>query len=128
MAVTYGTITNISTVKANAVTPYQVAEVLFTMTGTYAQADDSQLSAVGVAISNARRNGKTVTLVDACLGQPANKAATLTEILAAKTVAISTDDITFELTLDDYTSEYTNATAIVAQNRPFSLLVGFTEA
>ncbi len=127
MAVTSGTIKNINTVKADAVTPLQCAEVLFTMTGTYNQSDDSILSDVSGAIESARRNGKTVTLVDACLSQPANEAASLSDILAAKTVAISTDDITFELTEGDYTTELT-AAAIPAQNRPFGLLVSFTEA
>lgn len=128
MAVTSGAVSSVYTLKSNAVTPLQMAEVLFTMSGTYAQADDSILSGVPTLIQNSRRNGKTVTMVDVMAGQPASKASDPTAILAIKTAAISTNDITFELTDGDYSTEYADATAIVAQNRPFGVIVAFTEA
>lgn len=129
MAVTSGTVSSVHTIKSNAVTDLQVAEILFTMSGTYAQADDSILTGVAALIQNSRRNGKTVTLVDAMRGQPASSpAGAPTTFMSIKTVAISTADITFEITLGDYTTEYTDATAIATQDRPFSLLVAFTEA
>lgn len=130
MAVTSGTVWSVHTVpgKSDAVTNYQVAEILFTMSGTYAQADNSILTGIATLIGNSRRNGKTITLVDTMRGQPASKVSDETAIMSTKTVAISTNDITFELTDTDYTTEYADATAIVAQSRPFSILVGFTEA
>jgi hypothetical protein len=114
--------------------PVQIAEVFFTMSGTYAQANNSQVSAVDVMIENSRRNGKTVTLVDAMGGQPARLTSNPKLFMAMKTVAVSTNDITFELTLGategtvDHATEHTDATAIGAQDTPFSVLVSFTEA
>lgn len=130
MAVTSGTVVSVHTVpgKSDAVTGLQVAEILFTMSGTYAQADDSILTGIATLINNSRRQSATITLVDTMRGQPASKAADPTAIMSIKTVAISTNDITFEITDADYTTEYANATALVAQDRPFSLLVAFTEA
>lgn len=129
MAVTSGTVYSVNTIKSDAVTGLQVAEILFTMSGTYAQADDSILTGIAALIQDSRRNGKTVTLVDTMRGQPASSpAGAPTTFMSIKTVAISTADITFEITLGDYTTEYTDATAIATQDRPFSMLVAFTEA
>lgn len=129
MAVITGTVHDISTVRAdvNAAGGVQWALVLFTLSGTYAQADNAQLTSVHTAITNSRRNGKTVTLRDAMLAQPATKSSDPSAILALKTVAVSTNDITFEVTDADYTTEHAGAT-ITAQDRPFGVLVAFTEA
>lgn len=133
MAVTTGTITSVDTIiPDNRETGLQVARVLFTISGTYAQANNSQIQAVTTAIQNSRRNGKTVTLVDAMVCQPA--LTTDGYILGAKTLAISTADITFELTISaslntlDMSTEYGDATAIKAQGTPMGFLVSFTEA
>lgn len=135
MAVTSGTITNIATVKADTASDtLQHAVVLFTMTGTYAQADNSTVAAVGAAITAQRRNGKTVTLKDVMLWQAARKQSDPGILLGCKTLAVSTDAITFELTLGssdnvlDLSTEFTDATAIPAQSTPFGVLVSFTEA
>jgi len=128
MAVTSGTVHSVRTREADALSPLQIAEILFTMSGTYAQADDSILTGVGALISASRRNGKTVTLVDCMRSTPATKASDPAVIMSIKSVAISTADITFAITDADYTTEHANATAIPAQARPFSMLVAFTEA
>ena len=46
----------------------------------------------------------------------------------APTGAPVTNDVTFELTLSRYSTEYTDAPALPSQARPLELLVGFTEA
>lgn len=131
MAVTNGTIKEVSTLRADIMTPsgaaVQWAFVVFTMSGTYAQGDNSSVLAIPTAIQNSRRNGKTVTLRDAMLGQAATKASDPTAFMSLKTVAVSTNDVTFEITDADHTTELANG-AIPDQERPFGLLVAFTEA
>lgn len=127
MAVTSGTVQTVDTLVSDAVSPLQVARIKFTMSGTYAQADNSILSGIGTLINNSRRNGKTVTLVDCMVGTPATKVSNPAAIMGVKTVAISSADITFELTDGDYSTELAGG-AIPAQDRPFEILVAFTEA
>lgn len=126
MAVTNGTVHSVDTITSDAVSALQVARIKFTMSGTYAQADNSLLAGIATLINNSRRNGKTVTLVDAMAGAPATKASNAA-IMAVKTVAIATNDLTFELTDGDFSTELASA-AIPAQDRPFEVLVAFTEA
>lgn len=127
MAVTNGTIHSVAVKKSSAVSPLQECDVLFTMSGTYAQADNSSLVGVPTLIQNARRNGKTVTMVSVAVSTPATKTSNPATIMAVKGPAISTNDVTFELTDGDYSTELANG-AIPAQERPFSLHVAFTEA
>lgn len=130
MAAIHGTIYSVATVEADAVSSLQKALVLFTLSAadTYLQADDGDLLLVTTAIQNSRRNGKAVTLVDAMLDKPATKASDPSAILGLKTVAVSSTGLTFEVTDANFTSEYANSTLMVAQSRPFSVLVSFTEA
>jgi hypothetical protein len=128
MAVVAGTVHSVHTLKSDAVTPLQIAEILFTVSGTYAQADNGILSGVAALIQNSRRNGKTVSLVGVMLSQTASQAADLTKFLSLKTVAIATADVTFEITDNHYSTEFADATALVAQSRPFGIAVSFTEA
>jgi hypothetical protein len=134
MAVVSGTVHSVETIRANALDPHQVAHVLFTVSGTYAQADNGILSGVPTLIQNSRRNGKTVTIRDAMLYQPARKSADPSLLMGLKTVAISTNDITFEITETatvntvEYTTEHADATAVPAQSTPFGLAVAFSEA
>ncbi len=135
MAVTSGTVHSVSVLKGdNMRDSIQVALVLFTMSGTYAQADDSILSGVPTLIQNSRRNGKTVTIKDAMLWQAARRASNPGILLGAKTIAVSTNDLTFELTLSstdntlDISTEFTDATAIPAQDTPFGFAVSFVES
>jgi hypothetical protein len=126
MAVTSGTVHSVDTLISESVSGLQVARVLFTMSGTYAQADNSILSDVDDLINNSRRNGKTVTLVDTMGATPATKESGGT-IMGVANAAVSGANITFNLTDGDYTTELANG-AIPAHARPFSLLVSFTEA
>jgi hypothetical protein len=124
MAVTSGTVHSVHTLKSESLGPIQIAEIIFTMSGTYAQADNSILAGVAALIQNSRRNGKTVNLMGASPSQAASSGA---DYLGLKTCAIATADVTFELTLNSYTTEFTNATAIPTQNRPFGMVVSFIE-
>jgi hypothetical protein len=128
MAQTSGTVFPADTVtwKANADSDLQWCQVLFTMSGTYDQSANSILTGVAAIIQNSRRNGKTVTMRYVSCADVARKQSN-NAIMALKTVAISTNDVTFEITDGDYSTELA-AGAIPAQSAPFSLLVGFTEA
>jgi hypothetical protein len=135
MAVTSGTHYSVAMIKGDALFDGLLAAlVLFTLSGTYAQADDSILAAVPTAIQNSRRNGRTVTIKDAMIWQAAQRSDTPGLLLGAKTLAVSGADITFELTAGatqnvlDLSTEFTNATAVPAQASPFGFLVLFTEA
>ena len=127
MTVVAGTIHSVDTLVSRAVSELQVARVQFTVAGTYAQGDDGILSAVPTLIQSSRRNGKTVTMRDVMLGTPGTRTDT-GAVLTLKTVAISSANITFEIATSDYSTEFTDATAVPTMNRPFEILVAFTEA
>lgn len=127
MAVVTGTVANIHTLEGTAWSGHAIAEVCFNVSGTYAQADNGILSGVPTLIQNSRRNGKTVTMRGVMPGRPAIRDDTGAE-LPLKTVAISTNDVTYEITTN-WSSEFTDATAVPAHTtRPFSIMVLFTEA
>src|SRR6185369_181131 len=133
MALTSGTVYSVETLRPNITDPYQVAHILFTMSGTYDQSANSSLVGVAALIQNSRRNGKTVTLVNCMPGQLARKDSNPALYMGLKTVAISSADITFEITesatagTPDFSTELA-AAAIPLQSQPFGLLVGFTAA
>ena len=92
--------------------------------GTYVQNDNAQFTGVGGAsgaIASSRRDGKTVTLLDACFCAPGDEAGTK---LGAKTVAVSTADITCELTGSDMSTEHTGA-ALGTMTEPVVLRVSY---
>ena len=126
MAAVTGTVHSVHTLKSDMVGPIQLAEVLFTVAGTYAQADNGILAGVAALIQNSRRNGKTVTMTGVA---PAQAASTNTagQYLGLKTVAISTADVTFEIT-DTHVSTELAAGAMPAQSRPFGIVVAFQES
>ncbi len=128
MGVLSATVHSVHTTRSDTLSTLQEAEVLFTVTGTYAQADDCILSGVPTLIQNSRRNGKTVTMRYVMASTPAQSAVTPTTILGLTSVAISSSDITFGITDNDYSTEYANATALPATLRPYALKVAFTEA
>lgn len=134
MAVTSGTVASVAQIKSDTLDPLQFAVVYFTMSGTYAQADNSQLLTVPTLIQNSLRNGKTVTMKTVGLWQAARKSSDPTVLLALKTVAISSTTVTFEITLSatanalDISTEFTDATALPAQSVPFGILVGYVES
>lgn len=133
MAVTSGTVWSVQTVRSEHQDPVKIAEVLFTMAGTYAQADNSQLLGVPTLIQNSQRNGKTVTIHDAMGAQQARKATDPALMMGIKTVAVAGANVTFEITesavagVPDLSTELANG-AIPTQECPFSMYVVFTEA
>lgn len=127
MATLSGTVHTVNTLVSDSVSDLQVAAVKFTVSGTYVQADNAQLEGVPTLIQNSRRNGKTVTLVDAMRGCHATKSSDPAAIMSLKTVAVSSNDVTFEITDGDESTELA-AGAVPTQDRPFEILVAFTEA
>lgn len=75
-------------------------------TGTYVQGDNAQLTSVHTAIANSLRSDRAITLVDAGFARPGLEAGTA---IGAKTVAVSTNDITLELTGADMSTEHAGA-------------------
>lgn len=126
MATLEGTVHSVHTLKSDAVGKVQLAEVLFTVTGTYVQADNATLLGVADLIEDSRRNGKTVTMI----GVAPSQAATSTDgdVLSLKTVAIDTTAVDFEITLNSPTTEFTNSTALPTLSRPFGIVVAFEES
>ena len=90
-------------------------------TGTYVQADNVDVLSVDAAIQASLRDGKTVTLLDAAFAYPGDEAGT---VIGAKTVAVSTSDITAELTGSDLTTEHTGA-ALGTMAASIGLFVSF---
>ncbi len=127
MAVVSGTVWSVDTLDSVATGQVQLARVKFTLSGTYAQADNAQLQAVPTLIQNSRRNGRTVTMRAVMAGDPATKDSNPATFMWLKTVAISSADVTFEVTDGDYSTEL-GAGAVPSQMRPFEIWVGFTEA
>lgn len=130
MAAVTGTVHSVRTLEGGAWDrEFQLAEVLFTISSsqTYAQADNGILAGVAALISGSRRNGMTPSLKAVMAGRPATKTSNPAAIMSLKTVAISTNDVTFEVTDGDWSTELANG-AMPDQNRPFSILVAFTEA
>jgi hypothetical protein len=98
MAVVSGTVHSVSTIEryGGSVSNLQIAEVLFTVSGTP--------------------------------GHPATKSSDPSAILGLEAVSVSSADVVFTITNGDYTTEFADATAVPAQERPFAVLVAFTEA
>ncbi len=91
------------------------------LSGTYAQADNAQMQNVHTAISGSRRDGKTVSLKTAeCVGVGQNAGSPV----AAKTVAVSTNDVTFEVTTGDFSTEFSNGA--IATTEPIPFFVTYT--
>lgn len=135
MAVTNGAILSVTTEKApDQRDPLGRSVAFFTMSGTYAQANSSILAGVAALIQGSRRNGKTLTMQAVQVRQLARKQGAEDVLLGLKTIAISTADITFKLTLGaganavDLATEFTDATLIPTQGTPFALEVLWTEA
>lgn len=94
-----------------------------TLAGTYAAADDATLSAVGAAIAANRRDGRTVTLLDACMAAPGKKSdGTVIGTLGA---TISTDAIIVPLTQPDLSTEHANGALNDELQEPVTLFVLF---
>lgn len=132
MAILNPTVDEVQIIKApGAVDSFGIALVTFNTTGTYVQADNCTLLAVATLIQNASRNGKTVTMRAVATGQHSYRADTGLAV-GVKTAAISTNDVTFEVTLSTTTAysttEFTDATALPTLLGPLGILVVYTEA
>lgn len=133
MPITLGTVHSVETIKANDRDPLQFAAVYFTLSGTYAQGDNSELENVATLIQNSRRNGRSVALKSVALWQPARKESNPKALMGLKTLAIASADVTFEVTDAalpgdlDLSTELANGT-VPEQDVPFGILVGFTES
>ena len=131
MAVTNGTCVGVTTSTSRAVSAMQTARVFLThdSTNNYDTAAHGKLLGVAALISASRRNGKTITLqgCSSVSTQDATKASDGT-ILQLGTVAISTNDITYNVLQSDRATEITNGAPCAAQSDPFAIDVQFTES
>lgn len=92
--------------------------------GTYVQGDNAHIQNVHTAIAGSLRDGSTITLVDAAFAGPGNEAGT---VIGAKTVAVSTNDITMELTGSDLSTEHAGA-ALGAMTEPIAIFVSYVKS
>lgn len=129
MAVLTGTISsihNFSTVVGNRTdgSGNSVMNCLLaaTFTGTYAQADDAQLTLVPTAIKDSMRLESTITLISAAFSQRGLEGTTA--IGAGPLCTVSGTSITFPLTGSDLTTEHSSA-ALGTMNEPLWLFVSF---
>jgi|SRR6478735_5399647 len=134
MAVSTAVVHSVQTIKSDYIGvtgagSVQLAEVLFTIptTETYDQSANGILTGVAALIQSSRRNGKTVNLLGVAPSQSASKDSDRSAFFGLKTVAISTADVTFEVTDNHVTTELA-AAAVPAQDRPFGIVVAFYES
>lgn len=130
MAVVDGTITGVSLYEtpggpAENGTGVEVQSCVITATfsGTYAS-ENAEILAVPTAIQNSRRDGKTVTLLQAMMEFPGDEAGT---VIGAKSVAVSTADLTMDLTQSNLTSEHAGA-LLGTMTKPIGFRVLYTLA
>ena len=136
MATIYGSIQGVKilTAEGSSGVMMKVAEVSFTMPAYTASSDSGKLGAGGydsgvsttdslaTMIGKRTRNGKTVTIFDACLGKPGKHSST---VFYADTFAVSSGSLTFEL-CDVSSSELDAASGV--SDIPLTVLVAFTES
>jgi hypothetical protein len=130
MAITDGTITSVGQHSTNAGpvvngsgVPIMSCVIAATVTGTYAQGNDSRLLAVPTAIQNSRRDGKTVTMLGCTMEAPGLEGTT--PIGAGPLFTISGADVVFPLTTSDMATEHSNA-ALSAFTRPIQFRVTYS--
>lgn len=128
-------INTVHTPEGGAYTPMQKAIITFTPSGTYDQdaSESIEITNVDQAIEQSRRNGRTVTLVDAVGWKGARVAATPATLHMPTAVSVqNTNDVyctIFTLTeASGVGSEYTDDTALPTYQEPMQVLVTFTEA
>lgn len=91
-------------------------------TGTYAQADNARITNLHTEIANSLRNGSTVAIVDAAFAQIGSESNGT--LLGAKTVAVSGNNVTMELTTGDLSTEHGNAA--IVNDVPLAFAVTYT--
>ena len=102
----------------------QNAVIHFTISGTYVQADDAQLTGVPAAMRTRMAGGKTPTLLDAMFCAPGDEAGTP---IGCSSVAVSGTTIGFALTGGDLSTEHAGAT-LGTVGKPIALRVCYTIA
>lgn len=115
------------TIKSEATSAVQVAEIFVTPSGTYDQAasESIEITNADQAIENSRRNGKAVTLISACGGQSAYVPASGVHHHFKTAVVSST---TIEATIFAVGGNEAADAALPTYSGPMSVLVAFTEA
>lgn len=97
--------------------------VTFTITGTYAQADDAQLLLVKTGIEDATRSGITIAnILGACMASAGDEAGTPIGVGA---ITVSGATLSFPLTGGDLTTEHSSAT-LGTLAAPIGIFVTFT--
>lgn len=114
------------TIKSRADSYVQLAEITFTMSGTYDQdaSESVEITNAATLIQNSRRNGKTVTLIGACPGQSTMYAGTVYLFKTASLSSTTVDATIFTAAGDEYTDD----TALPTFAQQMSVIVAFTEA
>lgn len=128
MAVLTGTIQSIANlrtpsgpVRDSSNNEVWACDVYFTISGTYVQSDNAQLTLVPAALRTLLGWGRTITLLQACMSAPGDENGTA---IGCKTVAVSTTTITMELTGADLTTEHAGA-LLATVGKPIVLNVTF---
>jgi hypothetical protein len=98
----------------------KLALVTFTLGAYTASTDNGQLTAIGVAIKNQRRDGKTVTLLG---GATAGRGLQGSTKFQTGTWAVSSDNLTFNLN-DTAGSEVDAASGVTT--RPLAVVIAYT--
>lgn len=109
--------------------PPQQALVCFitaSFSGTYDTALHAQLTNVDTFIAGIRRNGKTVTLIDAC-GAGAGLYGSSPTPMAATVTSVSAGTIALNLTQGNLTTEFGNGGTVGPELTPIPLHVFFKE-
>lgn len=126
MATIHGSIKGITIVNSSLGLGLVGAEKTALLTVDFAaytgSTDDGDIESVGAAIAASMRNGKTVTLRQAHCCAPGKD--TNGQLVYTGAITVSTDDLTFNLTEVDRSTELTAATASIG----VGVLVTFTES
>lgn len=89
--------------------------------GTYASADNAQFDAATL-IESGKRDGKTVTLMGACFVSAGQENGST---VGAKTVAVSGDNVTCELTQEDLSTEHADGAMNATWGKPITFFVSY---
>jgi hypothetical protein len=98
------------------------------LTGTYATANTALFSPA-TAIQDSLRDGRTVTIKQACFADSGKVTISSTDsLIAALGCTVSAGVVSNDLALEDLTTEYTNGTnvATMTWQRPITYYVTFT--
>lgn len=133
MAVLPATLHSVTIEQHDSRSPLKVARVLFTVSGTYANADGISLNAINTAISSQTRNGKTVTAHAAAPCQVARKDSNQALMMGLVNCEVAGNNFTSTVSASIVAGAVDMSTALPdgafpAQACPFGVLVSYTEA